>query len=170
MGIGMASNLQKHLVQKSSTGLVYYNRSIERGAPLKKLGGRPASSIAQLVTECDIIFMSLSDDSALNAVIDTVLSIPDDQLAGKSIIDTTTVHPDTTQAVEARLKAKGVKFVAAPVFGASPVAAQGQLLWILAGDSQGIESIKPFIVGVMGRAIIELGDQANKSTMLKTAG
>ncbi|KND86789.1 Glyoxylate/succinic semialdehyde reductase 2, chloroplastic, partial [Tolypocladium ophioglossoides CBS 100239] len=170
MGYGMATNLTKHLSQAGASSLQYYNRTMERGLPLQSIGAVPATSIVELVTHCDVIFLSLSDDAALEATVQAILGGASDALRGKIVVDTSTVHPDTSGAVQEQLAAKGAKFVAAPVFGASPVAAQGQLLWILAGDGQAIATIKPFIVGVMGRAIIELGEDVKQAVLLKTAG
>lgn len=168
MGIGMATNLQKHLVQSSSTNLTYHNRTLSRGEPLRQLGASAASSIADLAANADIIFLSLSDDAALNQILSSLCAC--ENLSGKIVVDTSTVHPDTTAAAGHRLTELGAKFVAAPVFGASPVAASGQLLFILAGDADAIQAISPFIVGVMGRDSIHLGDDAAKASLLKTAG
>jgi 3-hydroxyisobutyrate dehydrogenase-like beta-hydroxyacid dehydrogenase len=173
MGLAMAVNLQKHLTSQGVPGLRYHNRTMSRGAPLADAGGVPASSIGGLVNQCDIIFMSLSDDSAQAFVVAQILKFciqTGHDLCDKIIVDTSTVHPDSSRAAEAELGAQGGLFVAAPVFGASPVAAQGQLLWILAGNGDAIRAIKPFIVGVMGRGIIELGEDVRQSSLMKTAG
>jgi 3-hydroxyisobutyrate dehydrogenase-like beta-hydroxyacid dehydrogenase len=58
----------------------------------------------------------------------------------------------------------------APVFGASPVAEAGQVLFIIAGPSKGREPILPFLKGVMGRDVIDLGDDVSKSSLMKTSG
>lgn len=171
MGLAMATNLQRHLSQRGSPSLRYYNRTIARGHPVKETGGVPAASAGDVVSNSDITFMSLSDDAALEEVIDSIVNTDATELLkGKIIVDTSTVHPDSSAKAEARLVQTGIKFVAAPVFGASPVAAKGQLLWILAGPEDSIQRISPFIVGVMGRAVIRLGEDVRKATMMKTAG
>jgi 3-hydroxyisobutyrate dehydrogenase-like beta-hydroxyacid dehydrogenase len=63
-----------------------------------------------------------------------------------------------------------VRFIAAPVFGASPVAAEGKLLWVVAGPDDAVKVIEPYLVGVTGRAVIRLGEDVTKSSMLKTTG
>lgn len=170
MGISMATNLQSHLTRQNATPLTYFNRTISKGDPLAQLGASPASSIGDLVSRSDIVFLSLSDDAALTSTIDTITQSGERSLQGKLIVDTTTVHPDTTTKVADLVTRNGGQFIAAPVFGASPVAAQGQLLWVIAGSDNTVEKIEPYIVGVMGRGIIRLGETPSSATMLKTAG
>ncbi|KAM5372131.1 hypothetical protein ACJZ2D_007664 [Fusarium nematophilum] len=171
MGLPMASNLQKHLVSLGAPGLLYYNRTISRGDSLKGLGGQPSHTARDLVAKSDIVFMSLSDDSALGSTLDAIIDADSpNQLSGKIVVDTSTVHPDSSAKAQARLAEKGAKFIASPVFGASPVAAQGKLLWIVAGPDDAVESISPFIEGVMGRAVIRVGEDVRQSSMMKTAG
>lgn len=175
MGLGMATNLQKHLSGTGAPGLHYHNRTMSRGEPLEQAGGVPCPSIGDLVARCDIIFMSLSDDSALASTLDRL--VEDDVgegdkngLAGTIVVDTSTVHPSSTARARERLVARGAMLVAAPVFGASPVAAQGRLLFVVAGPGAAVEAVSPFLVGVMGRAVIRLGEDVVQSSMLKTAG
>ncbi|KAK1987592.1 hypothetical protein LZ30DRAFT_152277 [Colletotrichum cereale] len=171
MGLGMASNLQKHLVKLNAPNLQYYNRTLSRGAPLSEIGGLARSNVKDLVNNTDIVFMSLSDDAALKATMDVILedSTPIN-LAGKIIVDTSTVHPSSSATSRDRLADRNAKFIAAPVFGASPVAAEGKLLWIIAGPHNAVENIDPFIVGVMGRGVIRLGEDVQQSSLMKTAG
>jgi 3-hydroxyisobutyrate dehydrogenase-like beta-hydroxyacid dehydrogenase len=171
MGLPMASNLQMHLNSKNASNLIYYNRTITRGDPLKDLGAQPASTAKELVTKSDIIFLSLSDDSALESTLDAIIDAdPSGQLTGKLIVDTSTVHPDSSAKAQARLNEQGAQFIASPVFGASPVAAQGRLLWIIAGPDDAVEKISPYIEGVMGRGIIRVGEDVRLSSKMKTAG
>lgn len=171
MGLGMATNLQKHLKQTGAASLQYHNRTMSRGAPLQELGATARPEIQDLVENTDIIIMSLSDDAALEATLTSILDGPSPvDLSGKILVDTSTVHPLSSAKARDRLAERNAKFVAAPVFGASPVAAQGKLLWILAGPNDAIEAINPFIVGVMGRGAIRLGEDVQQSSMMKTAG
>lgn len=166
----MAINLQKYLSRSGASALHYHNRTMSRGEPLQDIGGIPCASVDDLVSKSEIIFMSLSDDNALSSMLDAIINSCGDKLTGKIIVDTSTVHPSSSTQAEARLGERGAKFVAAPVFGASPVAAQGKLLFILAGPDETVQVISPYLVDVMGRAVIRLGEDVRQSSMLKTAG
>lgn len=58
MGLAMATNLQKHLATKSSplNSLLYTNRTMSRGDPLKALGATGEPDFSKLVAQCGIIF------------------------------------------------------------------------------------------------------------------
>jgi len=56
MGLAMANNLQRHLAAKKAPSLLYTNRTMSRGEPLKALGGIPEPSFEQLVSRSSIIF------------------------------------------------------------------------------------------------------------------
>ncbi|CAG7991881.1 unnamed protein product [Penicillium nalgiovense] len=182
MGLAMAQNVQRFLQQDTKSQLRFWNRTASRGAPLELLGAIGCKSIAQLVTECDLIFISVnlewtfianiekqtSDDGALNAIVDRILAVKD--IDGKLFVDTTTVHPNTTKETDEKLKKRNACFVAAPVFGATPAAESGTVLMAMAGPSQAIDRTAPFGKGVLAREVMIVSDQPEKATLLKTLG
>lgn len=89
---------------------------------------------------------------------------------GKTFIDTSTVHPDTVAKASEKLTNAGASFIASPVFGASAMAAAGKLIFALAGPKAATDLVKPLVLNVMGRSIIDLGEEVSKSSMLKIAG
>ena len=105
----------------------------------------------------------------LNTLIDEALTL--DTLEGKVFVDTSTVHPNTSSAVSVRLQQKGAFFIASPVFGASQMAAAGQLIFAMAGPPNIIEDkLRSNIVGVMGKSITNCGEDVSKSSLLKITG
>ncbi|KAJ4354705.1 uncharacterized protein N0V89_006442 [Didymosphaeria variabile] len=112
--------------------------------------------------------MPISDDAVLNDLVEQALSLK--SIHGKLFIDTSTVHPSTSSAVAEALKAKGAHFIASPVFGASPVAAAGKLIFAMAGSQDQISRVSPYIQDVMGRQIINMGADVHSSSLLKISG
>ncbi|KAJ5498137.1 hypothetical protein N7453_007188 [Penicillium expansum] len=168
MGLAMAQNVHRFLQQDRKSQLRFWNRTASRGAPLEALGAIGCESIAQLVAECDLIFISTSDDAALNAIVDQILAVKD--IDGKLFVDTTTVHPNTTKETDEKLKNRNASFVAAPVFGATPAAESGTVLMAMAGPSPAIDKLAPFGKGVIARDVMIVSDQPEKATLLKTLG
>ncbi|KAF1956202.1 hypothetical protein CC80DRAFT_548501 [Byssothecium circinans] len=105
MGLAMATNIQKFLKEKNLPGLQYTNRTLSRGDTLKDLGASPCDTVADVVKNTDIIFISLSDDLALISTICSIVS--SGELTGKIFVDTTTVHPNTTSAVSKQVSEAG---------------------------------------------------------------
>jgi 3-hydroxyisobutyrate dehydrogenase-like beta-hydroxyacid dehydrogenase len=91
-------------------------------------------------------------------------------LRGKIFVDASTIHPDTSELVAQRLRKYGADFIAAPVFGASPVAAAGKLIFAVAGPEKAVKKISPLVLNVMGRNIIDMGQDVRKSSLLKISG
>ncbi|KAH7385625.1 hypothetical protein BKA66DRAFT_461663 [Pyrenochaeta sp. MPI-SDFR-AT-0127] len=166
MGLAMAINIQKHLKKEAAQSLKYWNRTLSRGEPLKEHGGVLSQSIRDLVQNCDIIFISVSDDGALEQVFNEV--IESGSIRDKVFVDTTTVHPSTTTSITVLLQKNGASYVAAPVFGATPLAQSGALLVAIAGPPQALQNISPYLKGVIARAVINVGPEPSKALLLKT--
>ncbi|KAL5333265.1 hypothetical protein BJX70DRAFT_72462 [Aspergillus crustosus] len=170
MGLAMATNLQKHLATKSSLNpLLYSNRTLSRGDPLKALGASSETSFPKLVAQCGIIFTMVSNDAVLQSLISSVTE-SSQSLKDKIFVDCSTVHPQTVGLTVAKLKEKQADFLAAPVFGGNPIAVDGKLVFAIAGPKRASDVVKPLIQDVMGRKVIDCGEDATKSSLLKIAG
>ncbi|KAL4770274.1 NAD binding domain of 6-phosphogluconate dehydrogenase-domain-containing protein [Aspergillus nidulans var. acristatus] len=171
MGLAMATNLQKHLATKSTlNSLLYSNRTMSRGESLKALGAKPETNFSELVAQCGIIFTMVSNDDALRSLVSSVTEDPTQSLKDKIFVDCSTVHPQTVGLTVAKLKEKQADFLAAPVFGGNPIAVDGKLVFAIAGPKRASDIVKPLIQDIMGRKVIDCGEDATKSSMLKIAG
>ncbi|EAW07497.1 NAD(P)-dependent oxidoreductase [Aspergillus clavatus NRRL 1] len=168
MGLAMATNLQRHLAKKS-LNLVYSNRTMARGDTLKTLGAVPESSFEKVVAQCGIIFTMVSNDSVLQHLISSALR-SGHPLKDKIFVDCSTVHPATVGLTVSKLREQQATFLAAPVFGGNPIAVDGKLVFAIAGPHAAKETVKPLIQDVMGRKVIDCGEDASKSSLLKIAG
>lgn len=110
----------KNLVDKGNLDkpLILYNRTKKRSDHLAASLGADKTQVVDTVNvavkSADIIFMCLGDDAAVNSTVDVILK---EDVKGKLIVDASTVHPDTTNALEKRVTEKGAEFVGMPVFG-----------------------------------------------------
>ncbi|KAI2615832.1 6-phosphogluconate dehydrogenase [Hypoxylon sp. NC1633] len=168
MGIGMSMNLQKYLSSSGAPALIYTNRTLSRGEPLKALGASPAESAREVATKSEIIFSCVSNDAVLKSTADEVIA--SGGLKGKVYVDCSTVHPETVLEVSKEVSAAGGEFVASPVFGAATMAEAGKLIFVTAGPSTATKRIAPYLNGVMGRSVIEMGEDVSKSSLVKIAG
>lgn len=137
---------------------------------------RPATSSSSLYstqtptdTETPDDPSQLSDDAALLSTVQTLLSIQP-SLPSKTLIDTSTVHPDTTTQVTTLLTSASASFISAPVFGATPVAQAGRLLFALAGPPEAVSLVSPYISSCLARRIIHVSSNPRDATLLKTTG
>jgi 3-hydroxyisobutyrate dehydrogenase-like beta-hydroxyacid dehydrogenase len=107
----------KNLVEKGNLDkhLIIFNRTKKRSDDLsQKLGSdktKVVESIGDAVKSSDIVFLCLADDAAVNSAVNAIL---EQDVNAKLIVDCSTVHPDTTNALEKRVAAKGAEFVGMP--------------------------------------------------------
>jgi 3-hydroxyisobutyrate dehydrogenase-like beta-hydroxyacid dehydrogenase len=111
----------KNLVEKGNLDkpLIIFNRTKKRSDELaakieSDIGSgktKVVDTINDAVKESDIILMCLGDDAAVNEAVDTMLQ---EDVKGKLIVDCSTVHPDTTNALEKKITGKGAEFVGMP--------------------------------------------------------
>ncbi|KAH7139994.1 NAD binding domain of 6-phosphogluconate dehydrogenase-domain-containing protein [Dactylonectria estremocensis] len=164
----MALNLHNKL-KSQGTALTYSNRTLSKGQILSQAGAVPKDGIVELARECDDIFLMVSTDAVLKGLISDMLE-SDVDLKDKTVIDCSTTHPDTATEVAALLQTCGAHFIASPVFGANTVAQAGRLLFTMAGSQVAIQRLEPLIVGVMGRKIVNMGENVRDSVLLKVTG
>lgn len=174
MELNSCKGMCKNLVEKGQLDkpLIICNRTEKRATDLNSAlpGGKStvASSVGEAVTASDIIFICLGDDAAVKETVDTALKV---SVKGKLFVDCSTVHPETTEELAKNLSNAGADFVACPVFGAPAMADSGNLICVLAGKEPAVEKVKPYMKGVMGRAIIDFsGQEVGKATLLKVVG
>ncbi|KAJ5888976.1 hypothetical protein N7495_009017 [Penicillium taxi] len=168
MGSAMASNLQNHLHSQSQPPLKFWNRTTSKGKTLTKIGGIKCDSITDIVRDSTIIFISINNDEVLQDMITQIISVGD--LTDKIIVDTTTVHPDTSKEVSGQLARENAFLVSGPVFGSAQMAAERKILMVAAGPECAIHRISPYIKGVIARDMIEVAQQPEKAALLKIIG
>lgn len=140
MGSGMAQNLLK-----AGYSVTVWNRSPEACKPLTEKGADQADTPAQAATNADVVMYSLSNDTAIEAVVfgkDGVLS---GVHSGQIALNMSTVHPDTSHREAAAYADKGVEFLDAPVFGSKNEAAAGGLWIVVGGKPEVFEQVKPIL-------------------------
>ncbi|KAJ4986908.1 hypothetical protein SVAN01_07586 [Stagonosporopsis vannaccii] len=167
MGLAMAINVQKYLAATGLPNLHYWNRTVSKGDELGAIGGEQCEDAAEVCRKCGITFISVSNDETLKHISNEIATLGA-RLKGKIIVDTTTVHPSTTTAVSAQLESIGALFIAAPVFGSTPVAQAGQLLVATAGNSDALAAIDSLLQGVIARGVLRVGDNPAQALLLKT--
>lgn len=146
MGAPMAANVAKH------HSLTVWNRSRARAQPLVDAGARLASTPADAARGADAVVLMLADPAAVHAVVDG----PDGVIAGLQpnalVIDMSTVDIATARAVDAKVRARGGRFVDAPVSGTRKPAVEGKLVIMAGGDAADVARARP-LLETMGRVV-----------------
>ncbi|KAJ7432282.1 hypothetical protein B0H11DRAFT_1760758 [Mycena galericulata] len=170
MGRGMAANLATK--GGLSKPVLIWNRTHKTAVETAERIGRQAQAVESLVEAVkgsDVIWSCLYDQDTVEKVYGEIIEKVN--IAGTLVVECSTVSVEGADDLARRIIAAGGRFVAMPVFGYPSMAAAGHLSCITAGRAADVQAIKPFLVGVMGKAHIDLSDQApGKAQELKLCG
>ncbi|WP_099372217.1 NAD(P)-dependent oxidoreductase [Sphingobacterium sp. 1.A.5] len=147
MGKPMAKNLEQ-----AGVPLYVYNRTPEKMNDFSEKS-IPCNDIYSLVKECDIIFTMLTNDDAVHAVYETILSM---DIAGKLFVDMSTISQDASKAISETTKLKGASFIDAPVAGSTQPAKDGTLIFMVGGDEADEKKVLPYLE-IMGKEVKYMG-------------
>ncbi len=137
LGIGiMGFNIVNNLL-KAGHPVTVYNRTASKAAPLVKAGARQADTPKAAVADADVIMIMLNDDSGIEDVVFGKDGVLEGVHAGQVALDLTTCMPKTSLREAAALRAKGVEFLDAPVFG-SKGESRDAGLWIVVGGKKDV--------------------------------
>jgi 3-hydroxyisobutyrate dehydrogenase len=136
-----------------------WNRNPVKTKPLADAGAKTFSTPAALVDDCEIVVVMLLNDAASDAVYRGRDGILKGNLAGKLVIDMSTVRPDTMHTIGASVIRQGAAFVESPVGGSTAPAREGKLFALVGGDKVDVARAMPVLeqlcrriehVGVLG--------------------
>lgn len=148
MGHPMAKNLEK-----AGFELSVFNRTLDKADDFKN-SSNVCDSVSDLVNSSDIIFTMLTNDNAVEAVYDEILS---HDISGKLFVDMSTISPELSRKISSELKAKSASLLDAPVAGSTKPAADGTLIIMVGGDKTDVERADPYLQK-LGKAIRHLGE------------
>lgn len=142
IGLGqMGGQMAKHLVRAGNDVIVFDQRRAAIDA-VTSAGASGADSTTEVGETADVIFLSLPDPAAVEAVV-TELRPTFDQ--GAVIVDMTTSTPNTTRSIADRLAIDGVTVLGAPVSGGTSGAENGTLTVMVGGDPATFEACQVYL-------------------------
>jgi 3-hydroxyisobutyrate dehydrogenase/2-hydroxy-3-oxopropionate reductase len=148
MGQAMATNLVK-----AGHEVTVWNRT-----PGKQVeGARVAASPAEAAQGAEVVWMAVSDTAAAEGVLFGEKGVEQSLTEGMIISDSSTISPSATRKFAERVARKGVQYVDSPMTGSKAGAESGTLLFIVGGDEQAIERLKP-LYAAMGKKIFRMGE------------
>ncbi len=151
MGRGMTRNLIN-----AGFDLTVWNRTAARMDDLVNMGATAATSPAEVARTCDIIITCVSDTPDVEAVILGDDGVLHGARAGSLVIDMSTISPQVTRTIAARLAEKDVAMLDAPISGGSEGAAKGTLSIMIGGEAEHVERAMPAFQA-MGKTITHVG-------------
>ncbi len=162
MGKGMAANLVK-----AGHSVRVWNRSPGPLDELARQGAQPVTTPSQAFA-ADAVLSMLADDDALRSVVgqDGVL---DGARRGIVFVNMATISIALAQELSELFRARGISYVAAPVFGRPDAAAAGKLHIVVAGEAAAVARVQP-LLDAMGQKSWPVGAEPYRANVVKLAG
>ena len=167
IGLGnMGSKIVGQLL-KAGYAVIGYNRTKEKAIQLIKLGMQWADSPIDVVRACNITLMSLTDDEAVLAVMESEHGILSALKNGKLIVDMSTVSPNFSRSIANKIAANQAFMLDAPISGNPLMIEKGLATIMVGGDHANFFRVKP-ILETIGSKIFYVGENG-QALVLKLA-
>lgn len=152
IGLGrMGVPMVKRLVEAGHRVAVW-NRTPERAEPLAGSHVTVADTPADAARGANVVVIMLADPPAVERVLTGEGGLATGSLAGKVVIDCSTVGPEAAQRFGAIVSRAGGRLVDAPVLGSTPVAEKGALTVLAGGDVDAVRDAEP-VLAHFGRVV-----------------
>jgi 3-hydroxyisobutyrate dehydrogenase len=152
MGRGMALTLKRKGFDVLGTDV---NPSIR--ASLTKEGISVRETIGEVVSECDIVMLSLPTAHIVEQVVSGPNGILTNAKPGLLVVDTSTSHPETTRRLAGALNAAGMSMLDAPVSGGPKGAITGTMAMVIGGAKEDLERAEPVLAAMTAKRV-HVGD------------
>ena len=162
MGMPMAVNIAKQGQLKS-----VYNRSAHKTKSLMRQGVMGAASPAALAGEVEFIVIMVTGPDALEEVVFGAAGLLQGVSPGQTVIQMSTVSPESTIKCAQAFAQAQVDFIDAPVSGTVAPAQAGKLVILAGAQAAVLEKARP-VLGSLGSRIVHCGE-VGAGTKMKLA-
>jgi L-threonate 2-dehydrogenase len=161
MGNGMAQSLRRagHVPR-------VFDVRTEVAKTFAKDGGTACASLAELGAACDVVVSVVVNAAQTEAVLFGINGCAATMKRGSVLVMCSTVDPNWSVGIEARLAAMGILYIDAPISGGAAKAASGQMTMMTAGKPEAYAKAEVFL-NAMAAKVYKLGDSAGAGSKVK---
>ncbi len=157
VGLGaMGKPMAKRLIGLGHDLFVYdvVKKAVEE---LVEDGAVMCSSPCEVAKATQLTFLSLPNSAIVIRVVSGIEGVLAGAAEGHTIIDLSSVDPNSTRMLAAEAKKKGIDYMDAPVSGGVSGAEAGSLTIMLGAPATSVEKVLP-ILSLLGKKIVHVGD------------
>jgi 3-hydroxyisobutyrate dehydrogenase len=158
IGLGIMGRGMTHNLLKAGHDVMVWNRTRSRMDEFIQAGATAAASPSDLASQCSLILICVSDTPDVEAVVLGEEGVLSGVQPGALVIDHSTISPQATIEMAARLAEKDVHMLDAPISGGSEGAARGTLSIMVGGEASQFERALPYLEA-FGKTITHVGGQ-----------
>ena len=156
IGLGNMGNPMALNVLKSGFALTVFDLNPEAMQNVVAAGAKGASSAAEVSGNCDVLLTCLPGSPESESLYLAAGGVIELAKTGTILVDLSSVLPSTPRKIEARARARGLKFLEAPVSGGVTGARAATLAIMTGGDATVLEQVRP-LLSAIGQKIYHVG-------------
>jgi 3-hydroxyisobutyrate dehydrogenase len=165
-GMGLLGSGFVRALRRRGEDVHVWNRTGAKAKALEEVGARAFASPADAARGATHVHLSLSDDAAVDDVLDRAQ--PGFE-PGVVLVDHTTTSASGAAARSARWQERGVAFVHAPVFMGPQNALESTGVMLASGDSTLVQAVRPRLEKMTGK-LVYLGPRPETAASFKLLG
>lgn len=166
IGTGLlGSNFVKAMLKRGQS-VNAWNRTYARAKALEEYGAKAFESITEAVKGAERIHLTLSDDKAVDEILEKARP---GFKPGLIIIDHTTTSTKGAMKRTAYWKQQGFNYLHAPVFMGPPNALESSGYMLVSGDQELIKKTEP-VLSVMTGKLLNFGPDPERAAAVKLLG
>lgn len=168
LGLGaMGSRMALHLV-RAGHAVTVWNRDAAKAEPLARAGAAIAGTPRAAAEGADIVFSMVTDDGSARAIwLDASDGAINGLKRGAIAVECSTVTPAFIRELHRALDGRGARLLDAPVAGSRPQAEAGQLIFMVGGPAEAMETARP-VLAPLAAQILHVG-ATGQGAVLKLA-
>jgi 3-hydroxyisobutyrate dehydrogenase-like beta-hydroxyacid dehydrogenase len=148
IGLGLMGSRLTRRLHSAGWNIRAWNRSPQPAKEIQREGVATAASVAELVSDSDVILSSLANDAAVQSVyLDNggVLSTAE---PGTVILEMSTISPELSRRMHQEARAGGVNFLDVAISGSTPSVDAGTITLLAGGDKETFEQCVPIFESI----------------------
>ena len=157
IGLGIMGKSIARNILKAGFPIVVHNRSRAAVMELVAEGARQAFSPSEVAAQTDIVFTNLPDSPDVETVVLGQNGIIETAREGQVYVDNSTIPPAAARTIAARLAAKGMHALDAPVSGGDIGARDATLTIMVGGAAGALDKAMP-VLKAIGKTITHVGE------------
>lgn len=152
IGLGLMGGVFAQRLMAAGFGVMGFDIDAQKRERLAEAGGQAAPSVAELARSCDVTIVVVFNTDQVETVLEHEFLPAVGDASNKIVLCASTADPDRLAALGARVTARGLRFLEAPVSGTSEQVRRGEGVGLIGGDRALMDEAKPVIDALYPRS------------------
>lgn len=137
IGIGLMGTALAERLLKGGLSVIGWDLSAERRAAFSAAGGISAAGVAEVLSRCDRVLLSLPSHETVHDVLESAVDV---LRPGQIVIDTSTGDPAAAVSQATRLAGREIEYLDATVSGSSQQLREGSAVFLVGGTASAFDA------------------------------